>query len=193
MRVGRVRSFDFAQDDITYTLNKKKIRQLIRQRKAEIPAEERQRLSETLCQKVLSTLHWQQAETILLYHALPDEVDTSLLLEEALKTGKTVLLPVVNGENLDLRLYTGETATGSFAIEEPIGPLFTAFEKIDLAIIPGMAFDGKGNRLGRGKGYYDRLLPSLSMAYKLGICFPFQLVESIPAEVHDIKMDAVIC
>ncbi len=177
---------------MTGIMSKKTLRQLIRQRKAEVPIEERLRLSEILCQKVLSETRWQEAKTVLLYHALPDEVNTSLLLAEALKNGKTVLLPVVNGENLDLKIYTGDTATGSFAIEEPTGPIFTAYEKVDMAVIPGMAFDKMGNRLGRGKGYYDRTLPLLSRAYKLGLCFPFQLLDSIPAEPHDMRMDAII-
>jgi len=78
------------------------------------------------------------------------------------------------------------------ATPEPSGELFTDFDRITLAIIPGMAFDHQGNRLGRGKGYYDRLLPQLSHAYKLGLCFPFQLLtEEIPHEPHDCRMDEV--
>ena len=77
---------------------------------------------------------------------------------------------------------------------EPQGKDFTELEKIDLAIIPGMAFDKEGNRLGRGKGYYDRLLQQLRdcTIYKIGICFDFQFLDHIPTEPHDIPVDEVI-
>lgn len=76
---------------------------------------------------------------------------------------------------------------------EPTGELFTDYDLIDVAIVPGMAFDREGHRLGRGKGYYDRFLAQLPHIYKIGICFPFQLVDKVPADVHDILMDEVIC
>jgi len=78
---------------------------------------------------------------------------------------------------------------------EPTGPLFAPehYGEIELAIIPGMAFDSAGHRLGRGKGYYDRLLPNLKTAKLTGICFPFQLLEEVPAEAHDISVCKVIC
>ena len=72
-------------------------------------------------------------------------------------------------------------------IEEPTGEVFTDYAAIDFIAVPGVAFDRKGNRLGRGKGYYDRLLPRIPSACKAGICFPFQLVEEVPAESFDIR------
>lgn len=170
-------------------MNKSELRQLIRQRKASCTLLERQHLSTLLCQQLLQHPRWQEAKTVLLYHALPDEVDTTLLLNS---TGKQILLPVVIGDNLELRIYTGEMQEGAFHIMEPVGAVFTAYNEIDLAIIPGMAFDAEGHRLGRGKGYYDRLLPHLPHAYRLGLCFPFQLLEEVPAEPHDILMHEVL-
>ena len=81
---------------------------------------------------------------------------------------------------------------GAYNIMEPVGEVFTDYAQIDLAVIPGVAFDRQLNRMGRGKGFYDRLLPQLGDAYKIGICFDFQLVESIECEEHDIRMDEVI-
>lgn len=74
---------------------------------------------------------------------------------------KQILLPVVTGDDLELRVYTGpgDLATGAYGIEEPTGALFTDYDAIDFIVVPGVAFDRNGNRLGRGKGYYDRLLP----------------------------------
>ena len=130
---------------------------------------------------------------MLLYHSLPDEVDTHAFIRRW-SARKRILLPVVKGDDLELRLYTGDDrlTEGAFHIDEPTGTAFTDYAAIDLAVIPGVAFDRRGNRLGRGKGYYDRLLPRIPTAYKLGLCFPFQVLDQIPAEAHDIPMDEVL-
>ncbi|MDR0937736.1 MAG: 5-formyltetrahydrofolate cyclo-ligase [Mediterranea sp.] len=134
------------------------------------------------------------ARVVLLYHSLADEVDTSGLLARWLGRKRVLLPVVVDGAELELREYRGEErlATGRFGIEEPTGEAFTDYPAIDLAVVPGVAFDRQGHRLGRGKGYYDRLLPRLTQAYKLGLCFPFQLVERVPAEPSDVPMDEVV-
>ena len=95
---------------------------------------------------------------------------------------------------MELRIYTGENdlATGCYGIKEPTGKVFTDFAKIDVAIIPGVAFDRQGHRLGRGKGYYDRLLSVMPQVYKIGLCFDFQVVDNVPVDSHDIRMDEVI-
>jgi 5-formyltetrahydrofolate cyclo-ligase len=115
----------------------------------------------------------------------------------AYQAGHRVLLPVVAGKELELRLYEGEESlrTGAYNIMEPVGSLFPQeeYDQIELAIIPGMAFDAMGHRLGRGKGYYDRLLPQLTAAYKIGVCYPFQFVSDVPSEEHDVRMNEVIC
>ena len=135
---------------------------------------------------------FKEASTLLFYYSLPDEVNTHQFIEKWCRL-KTILLPVVVGDELELRIYTGlkDLAVGAYGIMEPTGKLFTDFDQIDLAIIPGVAFDMNGNRLGRGKGYYDRLLPKIK-AEKIGICFPFQLVEEVPAEPFDIRMNQII-
>ncbi len=133
------------------------------------------------------------AKTILLYHSLKDEVDTHDFIEKW-SARKRILLPAILGDNLELRTYTSaaELSAGAYGIEEPAGRPFEDYAAIDLAVIPGVAFDKRGNRLGRGKGYYDRLLPHLPGSYKIGICFPFQLIEEVPAEDFDIRMDEII-
>ena len=136
---------------------------------------------------------FRAASTILLYHSLKDEVDTHAFIRKWSRE-KRILLPVVTGDDLELRLYTGpeDLTVGAYGIEEPTGALFTDYAAIDLIVVPGVAFDRDGNRLGRGKGYYDRLLPRIPSAYKIGICFPFQLVDEVPAEPFDIRMDEII-
>lgn len=136
---------------------------------------------------------FRAANTVLLYYSLPDEVDTHDFIGKW-STKKRILLPVVAGNDLELRVYTNpaDLAVGAYGIGEPTGALFTDYAAIDFIAVPGVAFDRNGNRLGRGKGYYDRLLPRIPAAYKAGICFPFQIVEEIPAEPFDIRMDEII-
>ena len=128
-------------------------------------------------------------------HSLPDEVDTHEVLNLLVAQGKTVLLPVVSGKtNMMLRRYANpdDLYIGPFNIMEPIGEPFNDYDQIELAVIPGIAFDEEGHRLGRGRGYYDRFLPLLPHAYKIGLCFDFQKVEHVPTDANDITMDEVL-
>ena len=136
----------------------------------------------------------ENCQTILLYHSLPDEVNTHDLIRILYAQGYTILLPTVVGCNLTLHVYEGEDTMNiglAYGIQESLGKLFTEYSHIDLAIIPGMAFTQQGDRLGRGKGYYDRLLPQLTCPL-IGIAFPFQLVPTILTESHDIQMTEII-
>ncbi len=175
-------------------MQKSKLRIHIRSLKRLMTAEERMAQSEAVCRKVMLGERWQEARVVLLYHALPDEVDTALLLNQ-MTTRKRVLLPVVVGDVLELREFDGRVEEGAFGILEPTAQssLFTDFSLIDLIVVPGMAFDAQGHRLGRGKGYYDRLLCQCPRAYKMGVCFDYQLVDDVPSEPHDIRMDEVVC
>lgn len=137
-----------------------------------------------------------EAHTVMLYCALPDEVQTLPLINRLARQGKTVLLPrVVSDTEMELRLYTGQEdlREGAYGIMEPVGAVFGDYRRIDVAVIPGVAFDREGHRLGRGKGYYDRFLSRVPFIYKIGVCFPFQLVDALPADEHDVCMDCVIC
>ena len=173
---------------------KKEIRNRIRAQKGKHHKEELAFFSHQAEQKLLADKMVREAHVIMAYCSLPDEVDTSTLIDKLLLMDKTVLLPVVAGDDILLRRYEGKDTlqSGAFNILEPTGDLYEDYELIDVAIIPGMAFDMNGNRLGRGKGYYDRFLPKIPQAKKIGVCFPFQLVESVPCESFDIPVDRVI-
>jgi 5,10-methenyltetrahydrofolate synthetase len=163
---------------------------MLRQRKQRSAAE----ASAVIC-KLKGNLHFQQAHILLLYSALPDEVPTQELLDELVAEGKTVLLPrVVNDTEMELRRYTGakDLQIGAFGILEPTGERFTDYETIEVAVVPGMAFDIQGHRLGRGKGYYDRFLTKIPHAYKIGICYPSRLLDLVPTDDNDVLMDEVI-
>lgn len=138
---------------------------------------------------------FSQANTVLLFHSLADEVDTHSFIDDWSKS-KNILLPQVLGEELVLHLYEGKESLsrGAYNIMEPQNKAHTSYEEIDLVVLPGVAFDKQGNRLGRGKGYYDRLLAKLSHLNipTIGLCFDFQYVEEVPHESHDYTVDTVI-
>lgn len=152
-------------------------------------------LSQKAIDSLLKRIHQEEnCQTVLLYHSLPDEVETHQLIQALAAEGKKVLLPTIAGTELELHEYTcGDSLSTSnlFGIKESQGPLFTSYPQIDLAIIPGVAFTRQGDRLGRGKGFYDRLLPQLHCPL-IGLAFPFQIIDSIPCEPHDIRMTEVI-
>lgn len=176
--------------------DKQTLRQAIRNAKKEHTSEELQQMSLLIVHRVLDLAELCQAKTVVAYASLPDEVGTGELLKRLISDGKRVLLPKVLDDNyMELRQYTGrdDLEEGAFHIQEPIGPTFSSLKTIDVAIVPGMAFTPDGHRLGRGKGYYDRFLAQLhTTTVKIGVCFPFQLVEHLPSEPHDIRMDKVI-
>lgn len=150
-------------------------------------------LSVKIMSRLEETKLFQQASCIALYHALPGEVQTADFIEKWHKQ-KRLLLPLVKGNDLQLLLYAGKESvkTGAFGIWEPTEECeVVPEEEIDLVIVPGVAFDRQHNRLGRGKGFYDRLLSTLS-APKIGICYDFQLKELIPIEPFDKKMDLIL-
>ena len=182
-------------------LTKKELRAEIRRRKAQYSREALDELSAVIAGHLLQHPRLTGAKgAVLLYHALPDEVNLQRLFESrghGLPPHTELLLPKVTGpDSMELRRYLSpeHLQTGAYGIQEPTGPLFTDYDRITLAIIPGMAFDSDGHRLGRGKGYYDRLLPQLRHIYKIGVCFPFQYFTSpIPTTETDVAMDEVIC
>lgn len=173
---------------------KKSLRNNIRQAKGRFSTEELAFLSSKTTEKVLNDDDVKKSQVILLYSSLPDEVSTAELINTLYHEGKNILLPSVVGDDIELHEYCGKESmiVGAFGIMEPTGRLFSDYNKINVAVIPGMAFDLQGNRLGRGKGYYDRFLPKIPNAKKIGLCYPFQIVESVPVEAHDIPMDKVI-
>ena len=150
------------------------------------------RFSDEVITTLQLTSAFQQAHCILAYYSLNDEVNTHALLQDYCLE-KRFILPIVDGDELLLKEFrdTQQMKKGALGIFEPIGNVFTDLDLIDLIIVPGRAFDRKLNRIGRGKGYYDRLLSQLSCP-KVGICFDFQLFDDIPFEDWDIKMDMVV-
>ncbi len=145
-------------------------------------------------QQVEQLPQFRDAQTILLYWSMEDEVQTHDFVNRWYQQ-KTLLLPCVDGDDLRLRQYTGPECLKEgeqFGIGEPTGPEFTDLNSVQMIIVPGVAFDRHNNRMGRGRGFYDRLLKSTPNAYKVGVAFNFQMVELVPTEEFDVPMNAVI-
>ena len=155
------------------------------------------RASIQVCSRLKQQAVWQSAELILFFAPLPGEVDIWPLLAEALKAGKTAALPRFDStanayvacrvENPDHDLVRGK-----LGIREP-GALCSQIipPKVDLVLVPGVAFDLNGHRLGRGKGYYDQLLASLR-GRKCGVAFDQQVLDEVPTEAHDVRLDYLL-
>jgi 5-formyltetrahydrofolate cyclo-ligase len=144
---------------------------------------------------VLGLAEWENANSLLLFAPLPGEPDTTGLLSHHGK--KSFLFPRISGNSLQLFRWNTESIwiTGPFGVMEPDPTSWepTTPEKVDLALIPGLAFDHLGGRLGRGKGYYDRLLGDPSFrAIKVGLCPEERLLPSLPIEPHDVPMDLIL-
>jgi len=148
--------------------------------------------SEKILRKLEFLPEFIHAKSVFLYYSMPDEVATRHFVKKWSDT-KEIYLPAIEERKMRLRLYSPDQMlrTGAFNIKEPQGNLCSDYKVIDFAIVPGVAFDRQGFRLGRGKGYYDRVLPLLSCA-KAGICFAFQIVENVPVDEWDVRMDYVI-
>ncbi len=136
------------------------------------------------------------ARTVALYCSLPDEVPTDGMLRCWLGR-KRLALPVVSDDgSMVFREYTGgeSLSVGAFGIRGPVGEREITPEGIDLMLVPGVAFDAGGRRLGRGGGFYDRYLARADAAhiYKVGLCRARALVDEVPAEAHDVRMDKII-
>jgi 5-formyltetrahydrofolate cyclo-ligase len=145
--------------------------------------------SEAVWRQVEQLEEFRQAATVLLFASLPTEVQTQSFMQRW-NGQKQFLLPIVHGDTLLVGASSELRASACFGLLEPVRAL-TEIPPIDLAIIPGLAFDRHNNRLGRGKGYYDRFL-KVTGSYKVGVCFACQLFEQIPHEEQDVKMDRVL-
>ena len=175
-------------------MDKTAVRKQMRDLKRAVPAEEKLRRSEVIMRRVEQSPLFAQAKVVLLYWSMADEVQTHAFVNRWYKD-KTLLLPCVDGDELRLRRYTGPecmTAGEQFGIGEPTGPEFSDTDSIDIIIVPGVAFDRQGNRLGRGRGFYDRLLKTTPNAIKIGVAFDFQVVDQVPTEPLDVPMNLII-
>lgn len=173
------------------SMDKKELRAHIKALKKQHTKEQLAGQSATIMAKLERHPDFIKAHKVMLYSALPDEVQTQGFLEKW-HLDKQIILPTVVGDDIIPVEYARDTdfAVGDFNILEPQNEPYKG--DFDLIVVPGVAFDRKGNRLGRGRGYYDRFLSQHLDVRRIGICFDFQLVDEVPAEPFDIKMDEII-
>lgn len=172
-------------------MEKSEIRRKIKALRTMMSDMEKVCAAEEVFSRLEETAAFQMAEHILMYHSLPDELSTHAFLRKWNRI-KKFYLPRVNGVNLEILPYDeSRLELGSFHIEEPTGSDTVDPDEIELIVIPAVAYDRSGNRLGRGKGFYDRLLATTS-ATKIGVGYEFQLVDSLPAEPHDVPVDIIV-
>lgn len=172
-------------------MEKSEIRRKIKTMRGLLTQEEKLQAAAAVFRQLEQTAAFVMADHILMYHSLPDEVYTHEFLR---KWGdrKKFFLPRVNGVNLEILPYDEQRLElGSFHIEEPTGENTVEPESIELIVVPAVAFDRKGGRLGRGKGFYDRLLAG-TKATTIGVGYDFQLIDEVPVEEHDMAMNMVV-
>ncbi|MBI2079565.1 5-formyltetrahydrofolate cyclo-ligase, partial [Candidatus Micrarchaeota archaeon] len=171
-------------------MNKSELREKMLGRRNILTEEEVKEKSAQIVSKIIELKEYQNAKTIAVYIAKGSEVDLTRLILNAI-TNKEVLVPITN-DHIEFYKFTtfGDLKPGRFGILEPEMRLKPTREP-DLILIPGLAFDKHLHRLGYGKGYYDKYLKS-SKAFKIGVGFEFQIVEKIPNDEHDVKLDLVL-
>lgn len=175
-------------------MNKKELRRQIAAKKKELTAAQMEAASKDLAQKFCSLPQYAAAETIYGYLPYNQEVRTLFVLEQALRDGKRVAVPKVYGDEMRF-IYLDDltaVASGSYGIPEPVADGPVADDTTALVLMPGLAFDSRGNRMGYGGGFYDRFLAQEPEHPTVALCYAFQMVEDIPVQEHDIPVDVVL-
>lgn len=175
--------------------SKNEVRKPIEQQRRAHSAEWIDIASRKIVERVLAQPTFREANSVALYMAIAGEVNLDALLELCWTAKKQTAIPIFDAGSkcYQLAAITPETRfiTGHYGIREPATTQPINVENIDLFLIPGVAFDEAGNRLGRGGGYYDRLLKNFN-GTRMAVAFDFQLAEHIPTDPHDIPMHAIL-
>lgn len=142
-----------------------------------------------LTQRFLSVLP-VNAERIFVYLSFSSEATTDLLIEKLLELGKKVYCPRVNGKTMEAVEYGDDFTLSEFGIREPVGKAYAG--EIDAVVVPLLAVDERGARLGYGGGFYDRFLREHPNAKRIGFCYDFQIVDEVPTEETDELLDDIV-
>tara|TARA_R110002072_G_scaffold150953_4_gene299873 strand:+ start:99491 stop:100078 length:588 start_codon:yes stop_codon:yes gene_type:complete len=179
--------------------SKSELRAQLKNRLDGVSEQERTDASTQLCQRLIGTSYYQEAETILAYASMASELSLDPLIEHAISDGKTVCVPRIDWDHkamepAQIRNLDADLRMGRYGVRAPVGgcPLVEK-STLDLILIPGLGFDSGLRRLGRGAGFYDRMIDALGMPRPLmvGVCFGCQVIERVPTEAHDWLMDRV--
>jgi len=176
-------------------MTKAELRQRVLEVRKKMSAEEHRLLSKLIFDKVISLPEFKVGKTLFIYIAYSNEAETKSLIEYALSAGKTVCVPCVReeGEMVAVAVKNlSELKKNRYGISEPADETNVVDkDAVDVAIVPGVVFDKKLNRLGFGKGYYDNFLRNTRCA-KIALAFDFQIQDAVPSDEHDVKMDVIV-
>ncbi len=159
---------------------------------------EKWRKDRLIMDKLFSTKDFEKAKKILFYYSVKGEVGTDKMIRESMKMGKKILFPVTDTVNRSLSIseindMDKDLTPGPYGIPEPSYPVIVPPGDLDIVIIPGVAFDKKGNRLGYGMGFYDRFLSDIHKKIPvIALAYEFQMVDKIPHEETDVKVQKII-
>lgn len=176
---------------------KKRLRQEILLQRLSLTEEEIKEKSDLISEKFIARFKHRKDLKVMAFMPFRNEVDTKGIITEIMEQNGSIILPRVVKESHTIRAYhvenlATEVETGTWGISEPLLSLpEVPASEIDIVLVPGIAFDRQGNRLGYGGGFYDRFLP-MTKALKLGICFDFQVCQHIPAQAWDEKLDDIL-
>ena len=178
-------------------LTKEKIRSKILLKLKNQKEEDRDKKSRIIKRKLFATQVFKKAKIVMFYIAFRGEVNTEEMIKEAKKSGKIVTVPLCVKNRIAIKPCMldghGKLRKGPYGVLEPAVKSCILLENLDLVIVPGVAFDKKGNRLGRGKGFYDRFLEKLSGdTPSIGLAFDFQILPKLPASAHDVSVKKVL-
>ena len=175
-------------------MNKQELRKAIRTRKRAMTEEEIERRSRSLCQKFLESDAYRACRTLYGYLPYNQEVRTVPMLEQALRDGKKVAVPKVCGDTMRFLYLTdlNAVAKGYAGIPEPIADEPVAHDETALVLMPGLAFDPQGHRMGYGGGFYDKFLAQEPNHPTVALCYDFQMLPHLETESHDIPVDRVL-
>lgn len=177
---------------------KKIIRKRIQKKRGNLSDHARLTGSTSIAARLIGLGCYKDSKEILAYYPFRSEIDTTIIILRALKQQKKVILPRVNGKNIDLyyiKDLSNDLSPGSFDIMEPIPSecIPASYRDIDMVLIPGVSFDRDLNRLGYGGGFYDKLLEKLPADIpRIALAFDLQIVDCIPVMAHDLKVDIII-
>lgn len=175
-------------------MNKSELRKIYLAKRKEIPYKDVKDKSEIIKTKILNSNWYKNSDAIMIYVSFNNEVETKNIIEDALNSGKNVVVPVcIDGNNLIPAVIQSicDMIPNKYGILEPKNiQAYTG--NIDTVIVPGIAFDTDFNRVGFGCGYYDRFLQTHPEALKIGICFNDQICDKIDTDIYDISMDIII-
>jgi 5-formyltetrahydrofolate cyclo-ligase len=183
---------------LNQTANRKQhIRDKAKKDRDSLAVEKRRKFDLAIGNRLFDLASYKEADKVLFYASFKTEVNTELMIVEALDSGKTVLLPKVNSEENRLTKHIikdlKEISPGYMGIPEPVTDSQMKVEDIHMLVIPGVAFDLKGNRTGYGGGFYDRLLPRVKGDRTIvALAYEVQVFDSLPCEPHDIPVDFII-